>query len=69
MAVLRWPDEDVARRALAARGQPRILVTAPDVTPPSLLDELEAWIVDTATALDVTTPVTLVFSVRSARLS
>lgn len=50
VALLRWPEQDDERRRLAERGEPRILVTAPGTTPPSLLDPLEAWIVDDAGA-------------------
>jgi hypothetical protein len=44
VAVLRWPAHEEERRSLAALGRPRILVTGPDVTPPSLLDDREVWL-------------------------
>ncbi len=50
VALLRWPEQDDERRRLAERGEPRILVTAAGTSPPSLLDPLEAWIVDDAGA-------------------
>lgn len=50
VALLRWPEQDEERRRRAALGEPRILVTATGTVPPSLLDELEVWLVDDAGA-------------------
>jgi hypothetical protein len=50
VAVLRWPDDDDLRHELATAGEPRIVLTAADAVPPSLLDDLEVWMPDTATA-------------------
>lgn len=46
--LLRWPAEDERRHQLAALGEPRLLLVAPDATPPALLDDLELWIPDGA---------------------
>ncbi|HEY8526771.1 MAG TPA: hypothetical protein VIL48_17505 [Acidimicrobiales bacterium] len=46
VALLRWPAHDRKRRQLAALGRPRILLTDPGVTPPSLLDDREMWLRD-----------------------
>jgi hypothetical protein len=53
VAVLRWPDQDEERRRLAALGRPRVLLTAADVVPPSLLDDREVWIPDGSDAAAV----------------
>jgi hypothetical protein len=44
--LLRWPAQDNRRRLLAALGQPRLLLLAPDAPPPTLIDDLELWIPD-----------------------
>jgi hypothetical protein len=53
VALLRWPEQDAERRRLAALGEPRILVTAPGTSPPSIPDELELWMVESAGAGDL----------------
>jgi hypothetical protein len=55
VAVLRWPEQDAERYRLAALGLPRVLLTAMDVVPPTLLDDRELWLRDgsnMATAAD-----------------
>ncbi|MDP1820542.1 MAG: hypothetical protein Q8K58_11735 [Acidimicrobiales bacterium] len=42
--VLRWPAEESLRRALAARGRPRMLLVEQGTPPPDVLDPLEDWL-------------------------
>jgi hypothetical protein len=42
--LLRWPDEDHLRAALAASGRPRILLVGATAPPPEHWDELEDWL-------------------------
>ena len=44
VALVAWPAETGLRDALAARGQPRLLLLAEGVTPPLSPDCLEDWI-------------------------
>jgi hypothetical protein len=44
VALVAWPAEAVLRDALAARGQPRLLVVAEGEPPPSSADCLEDWV-------------------------
>jgi DNA-binding response OmpR family regulator len=42
--LLRWPEEEAARRRLAAVGAPRLLLVGADAEPPDVVDELEDWL-------------------------
>jgi hypothetical protein len=53
VTVLRWPAQDRERRRLAVLGRPRILLTDPDVAPPSLLDDRELWLQGGGSARDL----------------
>lgn len=51
--VLRWPEEEVQRRALEAQRRPRILMVDPADEPPEVVDELEDWLRDPPEASDL----------------
>jgi DNA-binding winged helix-turn-helix (wHTH) protein len=44
VTLLRWPDEEPRRAALAAVGAPRLLVLDEHSPPPICFDELEDWV-------------------------
>lgn len=44
IVVLRWPAEQAHRERLAAEHRPRLLLVAPEATPPEQGDCLEDWI-------------------------
>jgi hypothetical protein len=44
VAVLHWPAQATEAEALAASGQPRLLLVAPDADPPVSTDWLEEWV-------------------------
>jgi two-component system OmpR family response regulator len=44
VAVLNWPEQAEAVRALAADGKPRLLLVAPHADPPLSSDVLEEWV-------------------------
>jgi len=44
VACLQWPTEDDERRALAARGVPRLLLVEGATPPPVCVDPLEDWV-------------------------
>jgi hypothetical protein len=44
VALVRWPEEEPARRRLAASRLPRLLLVDRGVTPPVVVDELEDWV-------------------------
>lgn len=53
VTVLRWPEEAAARRRLAARRAPRLLLIGEDAEPPVVLDELEDWVRQPLDAADL----------------
>lgn len=56
--VLHWPTQEHRRRLLAALGEPRILLLAPNSTPPALIDNLELWIPEGTDPLTIVQGVT-----------
>ncbi len=42
--LLRWPDEDLQRRTLSEKGDPRLLLVADGESPPAIVDCLEDWV-------------------------
>jgi DNA-binding response OmpR family regulator len=44
IVVLRWPSETVNRERLAGECRPRLLLVAPEASPPEGLDCLEDWV-------------------------
>ena len=44
IALIRWPDEDDRRVALASEGAPRLLVVGPAAAAPVIDDCLEDWV-------------------------
>ena len=44
VAIVRWPDDADRLAALRAAGAPRLLLVAPDVAPPGVVDALEDWV-------------------------
>ncbi len=53
--MLRWPEEEAIRRALAAERRPRLLVVGAGAEPPQVLDELEDWLRDPPDPADLLT--------------
>lgn len=53
VSVLEWPAQDALRRQMARFGTPRMLLVAPGVAPPELLDDREDWLRVPAEPLDV----------------
>lgn len=44
VTLLRWPDEDLQRRALSEAGDPRLLLVSDGEDPPQIIDCLEDWV-------------------------
>jgi hypothetical protein len=44
VALVPWPDEEVALDALVRTGHPRVLLVAASAAPPDVRDVLEDWV-------------------------
>jgi hypothetical protein len=42
--LIHWPTDLARRDHLAAAGQPRLLLVAPDALPPAVIDATEDWV-------------------------